>query len=553
MLTPELLREEGEKLKGELLKQMKEIADEAAKELTTEIDDEFREGKWYEAISDFIDDLSMYPTAFLVGPVYRNKKVLEWTPVPGSNLSRVSVVDKVVKEYERFDPFDVYPASAARDIQSGELCLRLRLQRTDLNEMKGVPGYDDATIDHVLSLYGKSGFRDFVYSDTEYADQQDRPRETQDITGWIDAVKYFGSVQGLLLRQWGMTPEQIPNPFKDYAIVAIVVGNYVIMARINPHPLGKRGIYSASYKKKNGTIWGQAPPYLIRDIQKACNSAARALCNNFAIASGPQVWINAERISGTTDIQDIFPWKIWPFLNPKTGASGSTDKPMEFYQPKLITDELLKFYDYFFKQAREITGIPAYTSENLRGAGKTARGLAMLRNDAARGIRAVARNVDMGVISPSVEEHWLSIVLENPERARGDVKIVARASEYLVQQEQLEMRRNEFLDRTNNDTDLQIMGLSGRMELLKANAQALKIPADKIIPDKEDMIMTLVQQQVDQMVMIFAQALGIPPEELMAILQQAQGGGQPQGQKQITASKEPDGTAVNSGERNLAE
>lgn len=549
-LTPDLMRQEGEKLKEELLKQIKVLADSDAKELGNEINDDFKEGGWYDALSDLIDDLSTYPTAFMVGPTYRKKKVLEWTPVPDSPLSRVDVVEKITKQYDRFDPFDVYPAPAARDIQTGDLCLRLRLQRQDLSEMKDVPGYDSDTIDHVLSLYGRSGFRDFVYSDTEYADLQDRPQETQDVTGWIDAVKYFGHVQGLLLRQWGMTPEQVPDPFKDYNVEAIVVGNYVIMARLNHHPLGKRGIFSASYKKKNGTIWGQAPPYLMRDIQSACNAAARALCNNFAIASGPQVWVNTERIAGATDIQQIFPWKIWTFVNPKTGTSGSTDKPMDFFQPNLITDELLKFYDYFFKQAREITGIPAYTSENLRGAGKTARGLAMLRNDAARGIRAVARNVDMGVISPSVEEHWLAIMLENPERARGDIRIVARASEYLVQQEQLEMRRNEMLDRTNNPVDLQIMGLAGRAELLKANAQALKIPADKIIPDKEDMVETLVQQQIDQMIMVLAQALGIAPEQIMALLQQGQGGG---GQKQITGSKEPDGTAVNSSDKGLPE
>lgn len=545
-IPQEMLMQEGEKLEKELLKQMKEIADEAAEELNTEINDEFKEGGWYTALSDFIDDLSTYPTAFIVGPVYRKEKVFEWTPVPGSPLSQMTVVEKITRKYDRFDPFDVYPASAARNIQKGELCLRLRLQRTDIDAMKGVPGYHDATIDHILALYGKSGFRDFVYSDTEYADLQDRPRETQDVTGWIDAIKYFGNVQGLLLRQWGMTPEQVPDPFKDYAIEAIVVGNYVIMARLNPHPLGKRGIYSASYKKKNGTIWGQAPPYLMRDIQSACNAAARALCNNFAIASGPQVWINMERIAPGTDIRQIQPWTIWPFLNPKTGASGSTDKPMDFFQPELITDQLLKFYDYFFKQAREITGIPAYTSENLRGAGKTARGLAMLRNDAARGIRAVARNVDMGFISSSVEEHWISIILENPERARGDVKVVARASEYLVQQEQLEMRRNAMLESTNNPTDLQIMGLAGRAELLKANAQTLKIPVDKIILEKEEMIMNIVNEQIQQIVMALSQALEIPPDQIMAILQKPQGGGQ----KQITAPKKPDGDKA---ERTLPE
>ena len=519
MLTPELLREEGEKLKDDLLKQLKEMADDAAKEQATQIDDDFRQGGWYDALKDFIQDLSTYPAAFIVGPIYRQQETLEWVPIPGSQLSELRVEKSIVKTYERFDPFDVYPGPSAKSVHEGDLCLRLRLRRSDLLAMKGIDGYDDATIDRVLSEHGESGFRDPIYSDTEHADLHDRPQQTQNPTGNIDAVKFYGSAQGLLLRSWGMTPDQIPNPFDDYEIVATVIGNYCIMARLNHHPLKKRNIYTASYKQKNGSVWGQCPPQLMRDIQHFCNAAARAICRNFAIASGPQVWINMERAAPGTDIQDLFPWKIWPFTNPKTHVAGSADKPMDFYQPQLVTKDLMEAYDYFFKQASEITGIPAYTSENLRGAGKTARGLAMLRNDAARGIRAVARNIDMGVIAPSVEEHRLAIWMEDHTRVKGDAKVVARASEYLIQQEQLEMRRNEMLDRTNNPTDLQIIGLGGRAELLRANARALQMDVDKIIPPKEDMVLTLVQQRIEQIVMTLAQVFGIAPEQLMAIIE----------------------------------
>ena len=520
------MREAGPQIEAELLKQMKEFADTEAEKTATRVDDDFKEGKWYDAMSEFIEDLSTYPTAFIVGPLYRNRKVQQWTPIPGTQLSQLQFVEKIVKEYERFDPFDVYPGPAAKNIQDGDLYLRMRYQRADLIAMKGVPGYNDSTIDNVLSLYGKTGFHDFIYSDTEHANLHDRPQEFTNNSNLIDGVKFFGSVQGLLLRQWGMTQEQIPNPFLEYTVEAISIGQYVIMARLNKHPLGKRGIYSASYKHKNGTVWGQAPPYLMRDIQKLCNALARAVCNNLAIASGPQVGVNTDRIPPGTDIQDIYPWKIWPFTNPKVGTTGASDNPILFFQPSVITKELMAVYDYYFKQASEITGIPAYTSENLRGAGKTARGLAMLRNDAARGIRSVARNIDTGVIVPSVNEHWLALILEDPTIAKGDVKFIARASDYLVQQEQLEMQRNEVLDRSNNPVDLEIFGLGGRAEIWRENLRALKMDVSKIVPEKEDMIKNIVQQQVEQIVMILAQALGADPMELMAIIQ---GGGQQPG------------------------
>ncbi len=142
-----------------------------------------------------------------------------------------------------------------------------------------------------------------------------------------------------------------------------------------------------------------------------------------------------------------------------------------------------------------------------------------------KGFEERPSNIDKGVISTSVEEHWLTIMLTCPDLARGDCKIIARASEYLIQQEQLQMRRKEFLDATNNPTDFQIMGIDGRSELLRENAKALKMDPSKIVPDREDMIARQVEQQLQQFVMKLAQALKVAPEQLIAILQAPAPGG----------------------------
>jgi hypothetical protein len=202
---------------------------------------------------------------------------------------------------------------------------------------------------------------------------------------------------------------------------------------------------------------------------------------------------------------------------------------MECYQPELHVGELLKLYQYYFEQASEVTGIPAYIygSEKVGGAGSTASGLSMLMNAAAKGLRNAASNIDKGVIAPSVEEHWLTIMLTQPSLARGDCRIKARASEYLIQQEQLQMRRSEVLERTNNPVDLQIMGIDGRAELLRENFKSLKMNVDKLIPRREDMIVAQVQQQVQQIVMKLSQSLGVAPEQIMAALQSTGPSAQP--------------------------
>jgi hypothetical protein len=531
MINPDDFRDAAEKFKDTLLVKIREQAKTDADAIENNVDDELVEGKWYECLSEFIEDFATYPTAFMEGPLYRRRSVLAWEPVPGTMLSTIRVTEKIVKEYDRIDPFDVYPAPGAKSIQDGDLCIRKRYTRRDLDVLRGVDGFDNSAINMVLERYA-NGYREFVAYDTEIADLHDRPAEMQDPEGHIDGIKFFGSVQGFMLREWGMTIEQVPDPFREYPIIGYMVGSTVIGARLNPHPLGRRNIYSASFRHKNGSIWGKAPPEIMRDIQNVCNSSARAICNNAAFASGPQVWQYVDLIPPECDRTNIFPFKIWEYSSEKVKAAGM--KPMDFHQPDLIVGELLAVYKHFFEQGSEVTGIPAYIyagNERPGGAGGTASGLSMLMNAAAKGLRNAAGNIDKGVIAPSVEEHWLTIMLTRPDLARGDCRIKARASEYLIQQEQLQMRRKEFLDSTNNPTDLSIMGVDGRSQVLREAAKSLKMDVDKIIPRREDMIASQIEQQLQQVITRIAQALGVPPEQIMAILQSpAPGNGGPPNQ-----------------------
>jgi hypothetical protein len=518
MIDPEDLQEAAGQFEKELLKIIREQAKEAADSLEVFVDDELREGNWYKVLSEFLIDFSTYPTAFMEGPIFRRRQVMVWEPVEGSLKSELRIVDKVVKEYERIRPFDVYPSPGSKSLQDGNLCIRKKFSRSDLDALRGVDGFDADVINLVLKQYA-NGYREFIAYDTEVEDLHDRPSETSDPEGHIDGIKFFGNVQGFMLREWGMSIKQIPDPFREYPVVAYLIGSYIIGARINPHPLGRRNIYSASFRRKNDSVWGKGVPELMHDIQQLCNSTARAICNNEAIASGPQVWQYADLIPAECDKENIYPWKIWQFSSEKVKSAGQ--RPMEFYQPTLIVGELLRVYDYFFKQASEVTGIPAYIygNESIGGAGSTASGLSMLMNAASKGLRNAASNIDEGVISPSVEEHWLTVMLMRPDLARGDSKIIARASEYLVQQEALQMRRTEFLNATNNEIDMQITGVDGRRELLRENAKSLKINPDKVVPTREDMIATQVEEQIKQVIGKLSAVLNVPPEQLIAALQ----------------------------------
>lgn len=515
MINPDELMQGGKELYDELLSMLKEVADDEAERLANEIDDDLKEGGWYEALENTIDDIVDFPAGFIAGPILRKKKKLEWQTNPNGK-SFPAIVNKIVREWDNVSPFDLYPSPGARTLQDGYLIHINRFSPTDLNALKEIPGFSKEAIEHVLAEY-PGGHRMHLTFEQERARLEDRDYDRNDPVARYDTIKYIGRAQGNLLLEWGLKTDQITNPADDYEIIAYMIGGTVISARLNPHPLGKRRYYSASFAGKHDSIFGgKGVPQLMIDTASICNSCARAIVRNMGVASGPQVWALTDRIPGNVDVTEMHPWKLWQFTSKKVGASGA-EIPMGFFQPNPIVEVLIKLYDYFYKQASEVTGVPGYGygQEQMTGAGKTSSGLAMLMNAASKGLKEVAKHIDGGIIKPTVYEDWLHIMLTEPEKAGGDAEIIARASEYLIQQEQLAIRRMEWLEATNNPTDLQIMGLEGRAEVLREGARSLKMPVDKVVPSKDDINQMRISNEIRSFVLALSEAMGIPVEELM--------------------------------------
>lgn len=513
------------KMERDVAKEIKQMALADAGAMGDEIEDELVEGGYYDALRQCIPDLITYPAAIMEGPTVYNKKTLEWATQPDGS-PYANVIDKPTRRYRRVNPFDLYPAPGARNLDEGALIELIPLHRSTLIQYLGIDnGFDDDAIRLVLDEYGKGGLREWLTNDLERQELENRPTaHSWNDSERIDCIKFMGPVQGVMLRTWGMTEEQVPDPIMDYEITAYLIGRYVIKAKLNEHPLGKRNYFCSSFEESNDSVWGKGVPELMGDIQKICNGCARAMVNNMGHASGPMVWYNYNLMRPGEVVTGIHPWKVWPM---KSDPAGGSRPPVGFFQPEVIVDHLLKIYEYFFKQASEVTGIPAYVYGSQGaggGAADTASGLSMLMNAASKGLKAVASHFDNGIIKPSIHAHWLHIMLNEPERARGDINIVARASEYLLQQEQLQLRRNEFLNATNNPTDLEIIGKPGRATILREVAKSLKLKSDDVVPDPEDIEEQGHTAEIQAVFQSVAQAVGIPVEQVMAIAQQ---GGQP--------------------------
>jgi len=487
-LHPETFRKRMNEVHDMISMRVKEEAKATAERMAQVIQDQLDTGKFKPAMQDFIDDFVTFPTAILKGPSVRRKKQLQWGP----NFTPV-VVNDMVREVSRVSPYDIFPSANSMGVDDGFLIQRHRLSAKTLESLKGVPGYSDDDIDQVIIRYGKAGYRYNEYGDQQRDDLEGKTNSQMHNDHLIEALEFWGPVMGDLLIQWGMKDVE---PNKVYEINAWQVASFTIKVVINPDPLGERPYEIASWRSIPGAFWGSALPENMRDVQIMCNAAARSLTNNMDIGSGPQVEVSVDRLADGEDITQMYPWKIWQTTSDKTGGGQAG---VRFFQPEMKAAELMGIYNQFAKQADEVTGIPNYiygSGSGASGAGRTASGLSMLMDNAAKGIKTAVGTID-DVVTMVVNRFYVHNMIYNPDPyIKGDFRVIAKGAMGLIAKEQIQVRRNEFLNLIlSNQIALQIVGPEGAAYLLRETAMGLQMDTDRLVPSTE--MMKFKKEQIE--------------------------------------------------------
>lgn len=477
-IHPEVFRARMEEIHETIQLRLREEANDSARRMEGLIEDQLNQGGWSQAFYDAIDDFVTYPTAIIKGPVVRRKKRLTW----GEGYTPI-VLNDFIRGTSRVSPYDIYPSPNSSGPNDGYIIERHKLRRTSLESMIGTPGYSDDAIMAALDHYGESGLRYIEVGDNAHNDLQGKSSVGLQGDNIIEALEFWGPVSGSMLMEWGL-PKKGLERNKSYECNVWIVGSYVIKAIINPDPLGERPYDIASWGHIPGAFWGTALPEIVRDVQVMCNAAARALANNMGIASGPQAEVHVDRLADGEDVTNLHPWKIWQTTTDRTGGGQAA---IRYFQPDMKAAELMGIYQTFAKQADEVTGIPNYIygSNQVGGAGRTASGLSMLMDNAAKGIKQAVTSMDRLVQGVVRRLYVHNMMYSADPYVKGDFTITAKGAMGLIAKEQLQVRRNEFLQATANPVDLQIVGAEGRSYLLRELARGLQMDTDKLVPPPE--------------------------------------------------------------------
>jgi len=496
-------------LEKKFWKEVEEEAKESAEITKKQINDQFTEGGFYKALDEAIHDITIFPTAIIKGPIFHKTKKLVRGIDPMTGAKTSTVVEETKEKYTRISPFNIFPAPDSGGIDDGYLIELDSINPKDLHDLIGVEGYNEDAIREVLRKYKDDGLREWWVIRQEERKEQENKFNSYD-SDKIDMIIYWGAVRGELLLEWGMDSTEIEDKDKLYDVGVWMIDTQVIKAILNPDPLGKKPYSKASFVEIPNSFWGMSIPEIIEHIQTAVNAMARATVNNIAIGSGPLVERNIDRIP-THETKTLYPWKVLDATDSQMNGSPA----YRFYQPQIIADRLVNIMGAYMKMADELSGIPAYAHGDVTvgGAGRTASGLSMLTASASRGIKAVIRNIDKGLIESTVERQYnLNVEMGTIMGDAPDARIVAKGSIALAEKELQSVRRTEFLQQTMNPIDMQILGLMGRKHLLKESASAHGIDTDKLFEGTESAMG--VDPMLQAMMMGGGPPGSAPPEKL---------------------------------------
>jgi len=502
------LRARAKQLKDAALKYAIQQSQAACDRMEQKIEDQLLEGDWRTAFAEFITDFCTFPAAFLRSPIIQNKRRLEW------NGNKVVEKTDTIYCAQRISPFDAYPALSSTNPQLGRYFIeRRKLEFDELYLFMGLDGFSEETIRQLLDQYRNTGYEEQLRPDFQRKFLQDTYTPTLD-RKTLDTLIYNGKISGELLLKNNVL---VKDAEAEYEVEIWTVNNQTIKAVLNPYPLQQRPIFSSSFVKVPGSLWGEGLADILRPTQKVANSCARSIVRNMSYSSGPIGEVDVDRLAEGEIPDEVYPYKLY---HVETDPTGKGNSAYRFTTVPSTIPGLLEVWNKFSQVADDLSGVPPYVMGNMAvaGAGRTMGGLSMMMANAAKGIKNSILNLDRDVIEPSIEFRYnMNMVYDDDPDIKADAQVVARGATGILQKELSQARTVELLGQLAPYIQMGAIPMPGVQMMLREILKQTGLPVDSIIPNPDTLSGLLSSLG----------SAGADPQQVAALIAQQLGGGNP--------------------------
>ena len=497
-ITPEMQGQLKDSLMGAIDNMESEVAEEVDEEAQTRADKLqkrleiiFEKGGFVEALSDFLSDFVTYRAAHLLGPI----PTFRFTPTWNTTTGRMETNRELVLAMKRVSPFDVFPDASSIQPNDGGMRIRWLFSRKDVEELLPPEGEKNWTgvivpeLRKVLEDWDSiaQGVSTIMSSDAPRAQIELRYNAIQAYHGRAEGIIFWEPIDGKRLNEFyaeqGFPAQAKYDPARSYSVTGIQIRTHIIQLVENFNPTGDIPLHKACYRKRPGAYWGKSPASLMRDEQIPTNSYTRAGLTNASYASKPDRMIDLDRMVNPV-VSDIPGQKFYTKHN-----DGQTIQPVVLLTTPLIATEMSELRDKSTGRAWNKVGVQPYNV----GDGSTAANqgtlgsFKMLVDMQSENMKDAIFGIDGFVMRKLVYQTWLWLMIYDPDQSiKGDIHIKARGALELYVKEADAEKRMQWLDRTNNPVDLQVIGVAGRAHQLRKAAHSLGIGTEGI-PTEGDM------------------------------------------------------------------
>lgn len=491
----------------EIHNKMEQAAKTRALRMERRVQDYFDEGGYDDAFQEYVNNVCIYGIGVIRGPVPMVREVNDYRTVRG--VTKVVRELRVVPSFEAVNPFDLYPAPGAKDIEDGPLCIRVeysaqalersasRVSGKQSSSSKGkATGWMWHTVRALLDAHPDGLGCRLNTEPTDVARREAERRGPENPKDcMMEGVLCYDAVRGSELIELGITRTQYGKRIefeRFYNVETIVMDGYVVYCRIIDDRLGRPLVKGVFYELP-GSWWGESIADKLTLVQSTMNNAIKALFRNMAAASGPMYWIGdvsrlVDRDGTGATVKPHKTFLFQPSMSTSLGVSSGA--PMGVMDVPSKAGEILQVWERMKTQADDDSGIPAYTygqSSGNSGAMRTAQGLAIFTEAASRGMKMVINTTDRLVTRRLVRKVVDYIMLYDTDfEIKGDCVIVPNGVMGKIHRAQQNQERLAFIQMIQRDQDFkQLIGPKGWVELLRPAITDIAVNPDNVLPNSD--------------------------------------------------------------------
>lgn len=495
-------------------------AELAVKRMITRISDQLVEADYDVVFLESLLECVILGSGCLKSASAKIERDFGWIQVGGDNVWKFHP-----KESESIKPliegpsvFDVYPDPNAASMKSGVGCFQRHvLNKHEVRNLGLLAGFKKDDINEYLLLHASGDHIDLVHEIERrklahqiHLIEENLRYDVLEFWGYIDGADL--SRMGVEISEEGMSQEYMANVW--------IIGSTVIKAVLDTSVEEDISFFIFPFEKVPKRIFGRGVPEIMADSQEILNAAARRLLDDVALL-GPQIELDTQDADATTvkNANKIFPFKVW------LRDGGDPMSPLlRVHNLQSVSKELSEIITMFRRFIDEETNLPtAFSGGKQPGSGgrDTVGGTKLLMSAANVVNRSIVKNIDKYAISPFITKIYMfNMQWSDDDEIKGDMKIDAKGSNILLEQEVQTTQMINLLNITNNPTDLQITKRANMLRKVAANSG---INPDEVIKSKEELDALSkdpVKQKLDE---LSIQKATLENQEIVARIEKEQG------------------------------